>query len=353
MANIATIDGNIIDDSGVSLLNQPIYPYPQLSIAGQPAMWMSLRNVYPIEYFRLFFTYPIVGKTYPDPSLGLTKIYGTPETGSTINFAVQTSLVGNGGLSTLSNVEVLMSNYIGNGLFSSSFNFTLGSNISGFEMPDLVYLLTGNVNFSANTAKTISFPNLKYIAANFSQPTNVNTLNMPSLEVVHGTITVNGSIEVSLPELLYCNGFIDLTSTSTYSTLSFPKLKATSLNNATAIDLTGTKSSLTTIDLPSIEYMAQITMPTSATSLTNFSFGSNLKWYGYNNAGNFITTSNSLNQASVDNILIRLAALDGTGGTFSLDNRTITITGGSATPSAAGLAAKATLQARGCTVTTN
>jgi hypothetical protein len=64
-------------------------------------------------------------------------------------------------------------------------------------------------------------------------------------------------------------------------------------------------------------------------------------------------TSCALNQTSVDNILVQLAKLDGTNGTTLLSNRTITITGTSSAPSATGNAAKATLVARGCTVTTN
>jgi hypothetical protein len=64
-------------------------------------------------------------------------------------------------------------------------------------------------------------------------------------------------------------------------------------------------------------------------------------------------TSAALNQASVDSILVALAALDGTNGTTIFSNRIVTITGTSATPSATGLSAKATLVARGCTVTNN
>jgi hypothetical protein len=61
-----------------------------------------------------------------------------------------------------------------------------------------------------------------------------------------------------------------------------------------------------------------------------------------------------LDQASVDGILVRLAALDGTNGTTAYSSKTILLNGGtSATPSATGIAAKATLVARGCTVTTN
>jgi hypothetical protein len=127
---------------------------------------------------------------------------------------------------------------------------------------------------------------------------------------------------------------------------SFPKLKIFN----SSVSFAGTKSSLTSISFGALEVLAgTFTMPTTSTSLTSFSFASTLKLFN----SNFVTTSNSLDQASVDNILVRLAALDGTGGTVAYSSRTVTITGSSATPSATGLAAKTTLQGRGCTVTTN
>jgi hypothetical protein len=133
---------------------------------------------------------------------------------------------------------------------------------------------------------------------------------------------------------------------SVMTSYSFPKLKLIE----GSFSLAGTKSSLTSISFGALEAITStFTMPTTATSLTSFSFANTLKLF----ASNFVTTSNSLNQASVDNILIRLAALDGTGGTLAYSSRTVTITGGAATPSAAGLAAKAILVGRGCTVTNN
>jgi hypothetical protein len=61
-----------------------------------------------------------------------------------------------------------------------------------------------------------------------------------------------------------------------------------------------------------------------------------------------------LDAASVNGILVSLAALDGTNGTTAYSSKTILLNGGtSATPSGAGITAKATLVARGCVVTTN
>jgi hypothetical protein len=56
----------------------------------------------------------------------------------------------------------------------------------------------------------------------------------------------------------------------------------------------------------------------------------------------------------VDGLLVNLAVLDGTAGTTVYENHAIDLSGGaSSAPSATGLKAKATLTARGCTVTTN
>lgn len=95
----------------------------------------------------------------------------------------------------------------------------------------------------------------------------------------------------------------------------------------------------------------RIQFSSGAGALTTFTLPATLQQVG-GTAGNVTVTSAALNQDSVDSILIRLAALDGTlVGTVAFSNRAVTITGTSAAPSSAGLAAKATLVARGCTVT--
>ena len=78
-------------------------------------------------------------------------------------------------------------------------------------------------------------------------------------------------------------------------------------------------------------------------SATNVTFSASLLSVG----GDFSIISAALTQTSVNNILIRLAALDGTGGTTDYNNHTIDLSGGtSSTNSGAGLVAEATLIAR-------
>lgn len=70
--------------------------------------------------------------------------------------------------------------------------------------------------------------------------------------------------------------------------------------------------------------------------------------------GNFSITGAALSEASVDYYLMLLAGLDGSGGTTVFENVTVDLSGGtSAPPSGDGLAAKAVLEGRGCTVTVN
>jgi hypothetical protein len=113
-------------------------------------------------------------------------------------------------------------------------------------------------------------------------------------------------------------------------------------------------AAVTSISMPAIITILQGIDLTGAASCTTFTLGSTLKSVGAGGAANFIFTGAALTQASVDSILARLAALDGTGGTTSFHNATVNLSGGtSATPSAAGLTSKATLVGRGNTVTTN
>lgn len=71
--------------------------------------------------------------------------------------------------------------------------------------------------------------------------------------------------------------------------------------------------------------------------------------------GSVDLSGNALIQLSVDNVLSVLAGYDGTNGKFLYGSgKTVNLSGGTnAAPSATGLAAKATLVARGCTVTHN
>lgn len=305
----------------------PSFPYlPSITFNLGPEARLSALT-YERNYNTLW-SYPIVQKQYPDPSLNLV-VYAIPNSFGSI-YTGQTSI----------SINNIVAGTI------STFPSTI--NLTSATFRDLKYILGSSASTAtlSNTLASVLFPELLFLAPGitFAGTPALTTLSFPKLEVIGGTF-INNIVTVtsySFPELLEMNTFTD-TSTAVTS-YSFPKLKVSG-----GINLTGTKSSLTSITFPAIEYINGIIFSTTSAALTTFTFGSTLKAI----SGNFVTTSNSLNQASVDNILIRLAALDGTNGTLLFSSRTVTITGGSSTPSAAGLTAKATLQARGCTVTTN
>lgn len=284
------------------------------------------------------YYYPLVGLTYPNEiptlnsfnSAGILNTYGTP-----------TEI-------TIKGIEAFVLN-------SAVLNISLGGFAAAQKITfeDTIYVYG---SFAASPVVTntplssILMPNLEFWGGSmsFSNTSPITSFDFPKLKVINGLSTTNTALQtINLPELLQ-GGYSDGINSGIQS-INLPKLKV--LNTLT---LSGTKASLTSIQLPVIEYCPQIAFPTTSTSLSTFTFGNSLKFYGSSNtAGNFITASNSLNQASVDNILISLAALNGSNGTTAFSNRTVTITGTSATPSAAGLTAKATLVSRGCTVTTN
>lgn len=222
----------------------------------------------------------------------------------------------------------------------SGFSINSSFNITNLNFPQLLYCgaLTLNNNNQA-IVTSIDFQNLISVGTsiNISNQSAVTTFNFNSLQFVYANITLSGL--TSLTGI----GFVSLTILNNN-------------NNATALNVQNC-ASLVTFILPSIERIyssggSTISFSSGTPNLQVFAFGSNLKQVG-NTSGNVIFTSCALSQSSVDGILVSLAALDGTNGTTTFNNRIVTITGTSATPSATGLAAKATLQARGCTVTNN
>lgn len=222
----------------------------------------------------------------------------------------------------------------------SNFSIASSFNILNLNFPQLLYV--GGLSLNNNNSSVVtsmSFPNLVSVgtSVNLSNQSAVTTFNFDSLQNVFATLSIS-----------------NFTSLTGIAFISLVQLNNN--NNATALNVQGC-TALFSFILPNIERIyssggSTINFTSGTPNLTIFAFGSNLKQIG-NTSGNVLFTSCALNQSSVDGILVSLAALDGTNGTTTFNNRIVTITGTSATPSATGLAAKATLQARGCTVTNN
>lgn len=261
------------------------------------------------------------------------------------------------------------------------------------------------------TAENITFTNVQYLSEmNFNGGTVVKTISFPQLIRAAGGmsgILINNSTALTsatFPNLVEMSSF-GFDNTTSLTTLSFPSLvKFTSdysgiqlwgPSNITVLDssvfpvltniyLSVYTSGLTAINLPSvtkvnglnIQYqnnngpsvLTTIAFPNAVTILNNFNFQSHSQLTNVTigtvgtvkDYGNFYSTPNlnfslcNLTQASVDNILTVMASLDGTNGTTAKNNGYMYLEGGSnATPSQAGLDAKAVLLNRGWTISHN
>jgi hypothetical protein len=339
---IATVSGNRITDSGVNIFDSPTFPTVTQNgkaIFNFYPLTGNMVPVFPSTYFGRVVYVPQLNKTYPDTSIGY-KCYGDILNS---NFVIS----GSGSTThTVSNVEMLY--------FTGTLTVTMQVGFVTMTYADLKHVTAGlSFSPSGTVLQTYAFPELISMIGVLTLASSTCPINIvaPKLEIISGGITLTGTglVKLDFPAMLVTSGLImNITSTS-LTQINLPNLKF--VQYGVQWNLAGTFANLTSINLSSLEYMGAtfFRMPLSSPALTSFTFGSSLKYF----EDQFVTTSNSLNQASVDNILISLAALDGSGSTIIYTGKTVTITGGAATPSAAGLAAKATLVARSCTVTTN
>ena len=234
------------------------------------------------------------------------------------------------------------------------------SSLTTLSLPALTTVVGGFRPTGLSALTTLSAPALTTVGGVFD-PSNMSatltTLSVPALTTVGGNFNPSvlpGLTTLNILALTTVGGTFNVNNTGTLTTISAPAL--TTIGSGFTI---AAMTALTTISIPAIVQIgiAQtsgnvISIISGTAALTTFQLPSTLKQVGLS-GGNVVITSAALNQTSVDSILVALAALDGTNGTTTFNNRTVTITGTSATPSATGLAAKATLVARGCTVTTN
>lgn len=221
--------------------------------------------------------------------------------------------------------------------------------VSGLDMPEVRQL--ASLDLSVTRLATLNLPKLVSIANGSNTGLQVvsaslTTLNLPELKYTPRLSMTCGLLATLSAPKLESVGVLRIQSPNDgFTTLSLPLLK-----RANTITV-GSSFGLATVSLPSlVQVLGQVQMP-GLSALTDFSIGAGLKAVG----GDFRLEDAALTQASVDNVLIRLAALNGTSGTTTYGTgRTVFLNGGtSAAPSSTGATAKATLQARGVTVYTN
>lgn len=225
-----------------------------------------------------------------------------------------------------------------NGMIGFTVNAPLlkrvGGQYGGTSLPSLESCL----QIFARTPETvINYPALKYTSqVNLFNCLNLTEANFPVWEyggrhIYTGNLTLAGCPLLSAVDVSALKTIVD-------------------------VYINGNCDALVTLSLPSIERIygkIEITLgfewDTGPVNFTTLTLGDGLLEVG----GDVLVDDGALTEACVDHILVKLAGLNGTNGTVSYDNKSVTLTGGAAAPSATGLAAKATLEGRGCTVTHN
>jgi hypothetical protein len=196
---------------------------------------------------------------------------------------------------------------------------------TAFEMANLVGVIGDMQIQNAVTFTSLELPLLEVVTGTiqFENSASMTVLDISALKAVGGNLDFTNCADsaIDLADLVFCGGSLDL-----YG-----------------------MGSATSIDLGSLETVGGEIAIGSVTSLVSFALPSLLKV-----GGNCDFSGNALNQTSVDGLLVKLASLNGTGGTTSYDNWMVNLSGGTnASPSGSGLTAKATLEGRGNTVMVN
>lgn len=272
------------------------------------------------------------------------------------------------------------------GITALDINATNSNNGSAFTATQVTYPyieIAGNVGiYNSDTIVSLSIPLLERVTGSLylSKNPNFTTFNAPNLKscayIYFGSspnLTIVGAFPLLESAYLQMDGTNDFTG---YTQTDFPSLRSGGFQwgygfvpsftidfplLTKLIGFGGTSSiNMNTIYLPALEdvyYYMYISNISALQNLTLGTVGVTKKWGGTSATGNapqFFAQFCSLNQASVDNILIVLASLDGTNGTTYTNNGNVQLNGGSnATPSSAGLAAKTTLISRGFSVSNN
>lgn len=203
----------------------------------------------------------------------------------------------------------------------------------------------GGFSPGLSSASSVDFSSLATVGSDFDATlSEIGALDLPALTRVGGAFEPNvpSATTLGVP-LLASIGNINLNNAGVVA-LSFP-----SLTTAGGISITNC-GAMTSLDLSAFESTTDgAIFVTGCGALTTVTFGALTQVLGDVNFDGC-----ALNEATVDAILVELAALDGTGGTTSYNIHTITLSGGTSTePSVTGLAAKVTLEGRGCEVIVN
>lgn len=233
--------------------------------------------------------------------------------------------------------------------------------LATISFPSLVSIFGASANgglalTGLNSLTSLSFPNLVTVAGLFTVQTAplLTSFSFPSLKTITGSMTQTGVMASvttwNFPALTFIGSLFNPSGFGALVTMSCPALVTIGVN-ATVQSC----ASLTTFSLPAmVTYGGTIDLHSSNGNLTTVTLGTNGTLLSI--AGPTIDVSGQkLTSASVNAILSLLVSLNGSGGTTLWGaGKTLTINGGTnAAPTGQGVTDKATLIARGATVTTN
>ena len=223
----------------------------------------------------------------------------------------------------------------------------------GAETTNSFPSLTTTGQFTVDTvATTNDFSALQSILNgidnSYFYATAATSLDLGALAHVTGNFTIEGAslTSVTLTAMAKVGGVFGLSGGSD----AIASLPLPALTDIGGLSFGGC-GTLASVSLPVVVNIGNngINFATGTPALTDFPVGSSL----LSCAGDISMTSCALDVASVNALLVALAALDGTGGTTLYTGHNVTITGTSASPTGAGITAAAKLTTNGNTVTTN
>lgn len=268
---------------------------------------------------------------------------------------------GGGGASTTATSISFNYPYFGDCVFNGS------SVITTFSLPQAVNSIgsmTG-LQFAGSALTTINLPLLtEAYGLNIGGTPSLTTLSCPSLTKFTGyaglyignSSGLTGITSASFPVLAEYN--LSIYEPGNITTVNLPSVTTVKQHNYSSYGNQSGASVLASFILPNVvKHDVNMFSLSSHTNLTTVTLGTvgTLKSFGNSYSPPYISVGGcALNQASVDGILILIASLDGTNGTTLAQNGQIGLAGGTnASPSQAGLDAKAILLSRGFTIDHN
>lgn len=218
-------------------------------------------------------------------------------------------------------------------LYTYQISITTMAAVTSIDVSKLETVMNGGITIqSCGLLAALLFPALvnTFGALSFTTLASVASFNAPLLARADSSIsftTIAALASVSFPSLKYIAGAVSFATMAALETISFPVV---------------------------ITYGSTITANSALGNVANVTLGTVGTLKAITGASINIS-GQKLTAASVNGILALLVSLDGTGGTTLWGaGKTVNLSGGtSSAPTGQGLVDKATLQARGATVTTN